>query len=78
MLAGDGRGRALVSQILIVMIAAIAVTVFAERRGIQAPLLLALVGLAGSFIPGLPRLELEPEIILTVVLPPLLYSAASA
>jgi CPA1 family monovalent cation:H+ antiporter len=65
-----------VSQILIVMIAAIAVSLFAERRGIQAPLLLALVGLAASFIPRLPRLELEPEIILTVVLPPLLFSAA--
>src|SRR3954470_23519763 len=58
------------------MIAAIAVTLMAERRGIQAPLLLALVGLAASFIPRLPRLELEPEIILTVVLPPLLFSAA--
>jgi len=66
----------MVSQILIVMIAAIAVTIFAERRDIQPPLLLALVGLAASFIPALPRLELEPEIILTVVLPPLLYSAA--
>lgn len=67
----------MVSQILLVMIAAIAVTIFAERRNIQAPLLLALVGLAASFIPGPPRLELEPEIILTVVLPPLLYSAAT-
>jgi len=66
----------MVSQILIVMIAAIAVTIVAERRNIQPPLLLALVGLAASFIPALPRLELEPEIILTVVLPPLLYSAA--
>ena len=66
----------MVSQILIVMIAAIAVTLIAERRGIQAPLLLALVGLAASFIPRLPRLELEPDIILTVVLPPLLFSAA--
>ncbi|HWA17606.1 MAG TPA: sodium:proton antiporter [Devosia sp.] len=66
----------MVSQILMVMIAAIAVSLVAERRGIQAPLLLALVGLAASFIPRLPRLELEPEIILTVVLPPLLFSAA--
>ena len=64
------------SQLLIVMIAAIAITIFAERRGIQAPLLLALVGLAASFAPGFDRFELEPEIILTVVLPPLLFSAA--
>ncbi|RYE08980.1 MAG: sodium:proton antiporter [Hyphomicrobiales bacterium] len=66
----------MVAQILIVMIAAIAVTIFAERRNIQPPLLLAAVGLAASFIPGLERLELEPEIILTVVLPPLLFTAA--
>ena len=66
----------MISQILIVMIAAIAVTIFAERRNIQPPLLLALVGLLASLIPGLPRLQLEPEIILTVVLPPLLFSAA--
>lgn len=67
----------MVSQILIVMIAAIAVTIFAERRNIQPPLLLALAGLLASFVPGLPQLELEPEIILSVVLPPLLFSAAS-
>lgn len=67
----------MVSQILIVMIAAIAISIFAERRNIQPPLLLALVGLAASFVPSLPRLELEPEILLSVVLPPLLFSAAS-
>jgi CPA1 family monovalent cation:H+ antiporter len=65
------------AHLLIVVIAAIAINIFAERRNIQPPLLIALVGLAASFIPGLPRLELEPEIILTVVLPPLLFSAAS-
>jgi CPA1 family monovalent cation:H+ antiporter len=65
-----------ISQILIVMIAAIAVTIFAERRDIQPPLLLAFVGLIASCIPGLARLELDPEIILTVVVPPLLFSAA--
>src|SRR5690606_13658747 len=53
------------------------VTMFAERRNIQAPLLLVAVGLAASFIPRLGRLELEPDIILTVVLPPLLFSAAT-
>lgn len=66
----------MLAQILVVMIAAIAVTIFAERRNIQPPLLLAAVGLGASFIPGFERLELEPEIILTVVLPPLLFSAA--
>ena len=39
------------SQILIVMIAAIAVAIWAEGRNIQAPLLLALVGLAQAARP---------------------------
>lgn len=67
----------MIAQILIVIIVAIAVTVFAERRDIQPPLLVAMVGLAASFIPGVPRLELEPEIILGLVLPPMLFSAAA-
>ncbi|QGN35345.1 hypothetical protein GJV80_03845 [Microlunatus sp. Gsoil 973] len=63
-------------ELLLVVIAAIAVTAFAQRRGLQPPLVLVALGLVVSFIPGLPRLEIEPEIILGVVLPPLLYSTA--
>ena len=55
-------------QLLLVIIAAIAVTGLANRKGLQAPLVVVLVGLAASFIPGLPRLELPPEIILGIVL----------
>lgn len=66
----------MVAQLLIVMIAAIGLTIFAERKGFQAPLFLAIVGMAVSFIPGLPRIGIEPEIILGLVLPPLLFSAA--
>ena len=65
------------AHILIVIIAAIAISAFAERRNIQPAILVAMVGLAASFIPGLPKLELEPEIILGIVLPPMLFSAAS-
>ncbi|MBM4555722.1 Na+/H+ antiporter [Rhodococcus hoagii] len=62
--------------VLLVMIVAIAVTSLAKRRDLQVPLVLVAFGSAASFIPGMPRLELDPEIILGVVLPPLLYSAA--
>lgn len=64
------------AQILIVIVVAIAITAFAERRNFQPVLLVAMVGLVASFLPGMPRLELEPEIILGVVLPPMLFSAA--
>ncbi len=63
-------------QLLLVIIAAIAVTGLAHRKGLQAPLVVVTVGLAASFVPGLPRLELPPDIILGIVLPPLLYSTA--
>lgn len=62
--------------VLLVIIVSIAVTGLAKRRDLQVPLVLVAVGSAASFIPGMPRLELDPEIILGLVLPPLLYSAA--
>ncbi|WAC67320.1 cation:proton antiporter [Agrococcus sp. SL85] len=49
---------------------------FASRIGVAAPLALVVVGIALAVIPGTPEIELEPELILTVVLPPLLYAAA--
>ena len=54
----------------------VAAALFARRLGIALPLLLVLVGAGLSFIPGMPDLEFDPEWILVVVLPPLLYSAA--
>ncbi|MDO9406166.1 MAG: sodium:proton antiporter [Polaromonas sp.] len=64
------------SQILLVVIAALALSILADKRGIQAPLLLAFMGLLASFLPGMERLELAPQTILGIVVPPLLYSAA--
>lgn len=49
---------------------------FSKRLGVAAPLLLVLVGIGYSFIPGVPKIEVEPELILMGVLPPLLYAAA--
>ncbi|MCE7006295.1 Na+/H+ antiporter [Kibdelosporangium philippinense] len=63
-------------QLLLVVVGAIAVTAIAHRRGMQPSLVVVVLAAAVSFIPGLPRFELEPELILSVVLPPLLYSAA--
>ncbi len=43
---------------------------------IPYPILLVLGGLALGLIPGMPTIELEPELIFFGVLPPLLYGAA--
>lgn len=48
----------------------------ARRFGANAPLLLVLAGLAIAWIPGLPSTTLDPDFVLFVLLPPLLYAAA--
>src|SRR5262245_1008037 len=50
----------------------------ASRLAIAAPLLLVVVGIAASWLPFIPDIEIEPEWILAGVLPPLLYSAAGS
>ena len=62
--------------LLLVVIAAVAVAGFAKRLDLQVPLVLVAVGSIASFVPGVPQVTLAPELILGVVLPPLLYSAA--
>jgi len=48
----------------------------AQRVAVPAPVLLATAGMAWSLIPSLPALRIGPELILSVFLPPLLYSDA--
>jgi Na+/H+ antiporter len=59
-----------------VLAGSLGLTAFARRFNLPAPLLIVSIALAVSFIPGIPRLELEPELILSLVLPPLLYSTS--
>lgn len=54
----------------------VAVAAFSKRLGLAAPLSLVVVGIALSFVPGVPALAVEPEWVLAGVLPPLLYSTA--
>jgi CPA1 family monovalent cation:H+ antiporter len=65
-------------QLMLVIVGAIAVTAYARHRAQQPALVITVVGLAASYIPGIPRLELDSDVLLGVVLPPLLYSAASS
>ncbi|MEU5696036.1 Na+/H+ antiporter [Actinosynnema sp. NPDC020468] len=63
-------------ELLLLLVGALLVTSVARKLGWSAPLVLVGVGLAVSFVPGLPEFALEPELVLVLVLPPLLYSAA--
>jgi monovalent cation/hydrogen antiporter len=52
------------------------VSFFAGRIGVAAPLALTVVGVGVGAIPAVPHFDVEPDIVLTIVLPPLLYAAA--
>lgn len=61
---------------LLVVLAAVAF--IAARMGLPPSILLVLAGTLLALIPGLPFLELAPELVLLVILPPVIYSAAVA
>lgn len=59
---------------LVIVVAATAAV--ARRLRLLAPILLVVVGLALAFVPGVPDYRLDPDIVLTLFLPPLLFAAA--
>jgi Na+/H+ antiporter len=59
-----------------VLVAVAAFLIAAHRSGIPYPILLVLGGGALGFMPGAPDAVLDPELVLIIFLPPLLYSAA--
>lgn len=52
------------------------VSFFSGRIGVAAPLALTVVGVGVGAIPAVPHFDVEPSLVLTVILPPLLYAAA--
>lgn len=63
-------------ELILVVVGAIVVTAIAHRRGLEPALIIVVIGGAVSFLPEFEPPELDSHILLTVVLPPLLYSAA--
>jgi monovalent cation/hydrogen antiporter len=64
---------------LLLLLAMLVVVALAARRLRTAPsVLLVIAGVALAFLPGLPRIELAPELVLLGMLPPLIYSAGVA
>jgi len=61
--------------ILILMLAATLLVRIADFGKVPAPIVLVLGGLAIAFLPGLPTIELDPDTIFLVFLPPLVFSA---
>jgi Na+/H+ antiporter len=66
-------------QILLVLLAVLVAAALIARRLNTAPsIVLVVAGVALALVPGLPSIELAPELVLLVILPPLIYSAGVA
>src|SRR5713226_7141579 len=64
---------------LVILLLLLFVVVFAAlARKLQTPypIVLVIAGLLLSFLPGIPKVSLNPDVVFLVVLPPLLYFAA--
>ncbi len=61
--------------LLAVLVVSVLLAGLARRYDVSAPLALVVAGLAATTIPGFTDIELEPELVLFVLLPPLLWSA---
>jgi CPA1 family monovalent cation:H+ antiporter len=64
-----------VESILILLLAAALLVRLADYGKIPAPIVLVLGGLGIAFVPGLPDVELDPDVVFLVFLPPLVYAA---
>jgi len=62
--------------LIAVLFAAALLVRLADHISIPYPIVLVIGGVAIGFVPGLPDIELEPEVVFLVFLPPLLHSSA--
>ena len=62
--------------ILLLLAVSAALRVVASRIGVPHPVLLAIGGLALAFVPRLPRVEIAPDVLFFIFVPPVLYWGA--
>jgi monovalent cation/hydrogen antiporter len=72
-----GAGIAAVQSVFLMLLVFVAMFAgLARRLKVPYPILLVIAGLLVSFVPGMPRIGFNPDLVFVVFLPPLLYSAA--
>ena len=72
----EGGIHAIELVLLLLLVFVVAFAALAQRLKIPYPIVLVIAGLLLGFMPGIPAIRLNPDVIFLVVLPPLLYSAA--
>ena len=68
-----GQAEILIAGLLV---AVAGLSALARRLSVPYPIVLVVGGALLGFVPGLPEVELDPEVVLVVFLPPLLYASA--
>jgi Na+/H+ antiporter len=72
-----GAGIEAVQSVFLMLLVFVAMFAgLARRLKVPYPILLVIAGLLVSFVPGMPRIGFNPDLVFVVFLPPLLYSAA--
>jgi len=62
--------------IILLLVVVLALTTVARKLAIPYPILLVVGGLVLGFVPGLPAVRLDPDLVFLVFLPPILWAAA--
>src|ERR687883_693346 len=68
-----GQAELLIAGLLV---AVAGLSALARRLSVPYPIVLVVGGALIGFVPGLPEVELDPEVVLVVFLPPLLYGSS--
>ena len=63
--------------IIFILVVLVGLSALIDKLKLPYPVLLVLVGLIIGFVPALPDLALDPDVVFLLFLPPLLYDAAS-
>ena len=64
------------SVLIFLLLCSVALGWLARRAGLPYPIALVVGGGAVGFVPGMPDLDFDPQVLLVIVLPPILYQAA--
>src|SRR5579862_4079837 len=72
----SGSIHALQLVFLLLLLFVVVFAALARKLQTPYPIVLVIAGLLLGFIPGIPKISLNPDLIFVVVLPPLIYSAA--
>ena len=73
--ASGGGSAQLIEVVFLLLVVSTVLAVIARRLAVPYPVALVIGGLALSFVPGLPVIELEPDLVFLLFLPPILFAA---